>query len=63
MQRWPLMRAEIMRELFTGIGLVTLYVGPLMLILCAGGVFSDYILPRCPRLLRLLERVLTVKLR
>ena len=38
--------------------LMSIYLGPFFLALVIGGFFSDYVLPRCPRLLHLLKRLL-----
>ena len=51
-----------MENLIDGLIVVGIYVLPFLAILCVGGFFSDYVLPRCPRLIRFLERVLDVDL-
>ena len=42
--------------------IIFLYLAPFLLLLEPGGVLADYVLPRCPRLLKFLERVLQVDL-
>ena len=51
-----------MERIGEGAAILCIYLGPLLLVLGIGGVISDVILPRCPRLLRLLERCLHVDL-
>ena len=42
--------------------IIFLYLAPFLLLLCLGGYLADHVLPRCPRLLKFLERVLQVDL-
>lgn len=51
-----------MEDVAEGVVLMSIYLGPFFLALAIGGFFTDYILPRCPRLLRLLERLLQIDL-
>lgn len=41
---------------------MSIVLGPFFAVLAIGGIISDYILPRCPRLIRFLERVLDIDL-
>ena len=52
-----------MENVAEGVVLMSIYLGPFFLALAIGVFFfTDYILPRCPRLLRLLERLLQIDL-
>jgi len=42
--------------------IMCIYLGPFLLILSIGGLFTDYILPRSPRLTHFLERLLKIDL-
>ena len=46
-----------MEKIGDGAALLCIYLGPLLAALAVGGIITDVILPRCPRLLRLLERL------
>lgn len=49
-------------EYIDGIVMLAAYMGGLMALLAAGCVFADYVLPRCPRLIRFCERILDINL-
>jgi hypothetical protein len=51
-----------MENVFGGAAVLCIYLGPLLLALAVGGFISDVLLPRCPFLLRLLERLTGVDL-
>ena len=51
-----------MAEWCEGAAIVLIYIVPFMAVLVVGGIISDVILPRCPRLLRWLEKLLDVDL-
>ena len=51
-----------MNDMMEGLTIVLIYLAPLFLALAIGGIISDYVLPRCPRLLGFLERVLGIDL-
>ena len=43
-----------------GFVIMAIYLLPLLAALSICGLLADYVLPRCPRLLRLIERILQV---
>lgn len=51
-----------MENVIDGLLIMAIYLLPLFFALWIGGIFADYVLPRCPRLLRFIERVLQVDL-
>lgn len=51
-----------MDQLIEGAGLLCIYLFPLFGVLTVGGIISDYVLPRCPRLLRALEKAFDIDL-
>lgn len=51
-----------MAEMAEGAVIVLIYILPILAVLTVGGIISDVILPRCPRLLRWLEKLLDVDL-
>ncbi len=42
--------------------IMAIVLGPFFGLLAVGGIISDYVLPRCPRLIRFLEHVLDIDL-
>lgn len=42
--------------------IMAIVLGPFFGLLAVGGIISDYVLPRCPRLICFLERVLDIDL-
>ena len=42
--------------------IIAIELGPFFGLLAVGGIISDYVLPRCPRLIRFLEHVLDIDL-
>ena len=42
--------------------IVAIYLGPWLMVLAACTFLADYVLPRCPRLIRFLEQVFDVDL-
>lgn len=51
-----------MEKIGEGAAMLCIYLGPLLAALAVGGIITDVILPRCPRLLCLLERLTGVDL-
>ena len=51
-----------MEETLWGLAVTAIYLCPFLALLVVGGFLADYVLPRCPRLLRFLSRVLDVDL-
>ena len=51
-----------MGSLIDGSITVSVILCPLFLLLAVGGLIADYLMPRCPRLIRFLERVLHIDL-
>lgn len=51
-----------MNDMMEGLAIVIIYLAPLMVALAIGGIISDCILPRCPRLLCFLEWVFGIDL-
>ena len=51
-----------MESMIADAAIIALYVCPFLLLLVLGGALADYVLPRCPRLLKFLERILQVDL-
>jgi len=49
-------------NVYEGFAIIGIYLAPLMAALAIGGIFSDFILPRCPRLLCFLEWVFGIDL-
>ena len=42
--------------------IMAIVLGPFFGLLAVGGIISDYMLPRCPRLIRFLERIFDIDL-
>lgn len=51
-----------MENMIDGLLIMAIDLLPLFFLLWLGGVFADYVLPHCPRLLRFIERILQVDL-
>lgn len=51
-----------MEKIGEGAAMLCIYLGPLLAALAVGGFVSDVLLPRCPFLLHLLERLTGVDL-
>lgn len=51
-----------MENMVADAAIIFLYLAPFLLLLSLGGYLSDHVPPRCPRVLKFLERVLQVDL-
>lgn len=51
-----------MENLIADAAIVALYALPFFLLLALGSALADYVLPRCPKLLKFLEKILEVDL-
>mgnify|MGYP006916227409 CR=1 FL=1 len=51
-----------MESMVADAAIIFLYLAPFLLLLSLCGFLADHVLPRCPRLLKFLERVLQVDL-
>ena len=51
-----------MEDMVAEAAVMAIYICPFLLLLLLCGYLADHVLPRCPRLLKFLERILQVDL-